>query len=95
MSAGINCFLFWEKKDYWLAEEENIQLLPIQSTGLENIRIWPKTYLLKGREQLWVVDITYIDTLEGNAYLHLLTDAYSKQIMGYELYDTMEAILYP
>lgn len=42
-------------------------------------------------EQLWVADITYIDTLDGNAYLHLITDAYSKQIMGYELCDNMEA----
>lgn len=43
-------------------------------------------------EQLWVADITYIDTLDGNAYLHLITDAYSKQIMGYELCDNMEAV---
>jgi putative transposase len=42
-------------------------------------------------EQLWVADITYIDTLDGNAYLHLITDAYSKQIMGYELCNNMEA----
>ncbi len=46
---------------------------------------------LKRPEQLWVADITYIDTLDGNAYLHLVTDAYSKQIMGYELCDNMEA----
>lgn len=43
-------------------------------------------------EQVWVSDITYIDTTEdGNIYLHLITDAYSKQIMGYELCDNMEA----
>ena len=42
-------------------------------------------------EQLWVADITYIDTTSGNAYLHLVTDAYSKQIMGYELCNNMEA----
>lgn len=43
-------------------------------------------------EQVWVADITYIDTSEdGNAYLHLITDAYSKRIMGYELCDNMEA----
>jgi len=43
-------------------------------------------------EQIWVADITYIDTTEnGHAYLHLITDAYSKQIMGYELCDNMEA----
>ncbi len=43
-------------------------------------------------EQLWVSDITYVDTTEdGNSYLHLVTDAYSKQIMGYELCGDMEA----
>lgn len=45
---------------------------------------------LKRPEQLWVADITYIDTLDGNIYLHLITDAYSKKIMGYELCDNME-----
>lgn len=44
-------------------------------------------------EQLWVADITYLDTkAEGDLYLHLITDAYSKQIMGYELCDNMTAI---
>jgi transposase InsO family protein len=43
-------------------------------------------------EQVWVADITYLDTkAEGNIYLHLITDAYSKQIMGYELCDNMKA----
>jgi transposase InsO family protein len=43
-------------------------------------------------EQLWVADITYLDSkAEGNLYLHLVTDAYSKQIMGYELCDNMTA----
>lgn len=34
-------------------------------------------------EQIWVADITYITIEEGFVYLHLITDAYSKQIMGY------------
>ncbi|MCO4292462.1 IS3 family transposase [Solitalea sp. MAHUQ-68] len=42
-------------------------------------------------EQLWVADITYLATREGNAYLHLITDAYSKQVMGYELCADLEA----
>lgn len=50
-----------------------------------------KDLYIERPEQLWVADITYIDTLEGNAYLHLVTDAYSKQIMGYELCNNMEA----
>lgn len=42
-------------------------------------------------EQLWVADITYVESLEGFKYLHLITDAYSKQIMGFELCNDMEA----
>ena len=36
-------------------------------------------------EQLWVSDITYIKTQEGNSYLSLVTDAVSRRIMGYHL----------
>jgi putative transposase len=36
-------------------------------------------------EQLWVSDITYIKTDNGHNYLAIVTDAYSKQIMGYKL----------
>jgi len=51
-----------------------------------------KEVALHRPEQVWVADITYIDTVDGNAYLHLITDAYSKQIMGYELCNNMEAV---
>jgi len=40
-------------------------------------------------EHVWVADITYIRTSQGFAYLHLITDAYSKQIMGYQLTDNL------
>lgn len=33
--------------------------------------------------QLWVSDITYIDMDGGCCYLHLVTDAYSKKIVGW------------
>lgn len=39
--------------------------------------------ILDRPEQLWVSDITYIAIESGFVYLHLVTDAYSKQIMGY------------
>lgn len=42
-------------------------------------------------EQLWVSDITYIQTDEGNCYLNLVTDAYSRKIMGYSVADNMSA----
>lgn len=44
-------------------------------------------------EQLWVSDITYIKTEAGHNYLALVTDAYSKQIMGYHLGNHMKASL--
>ncbi|RZM07315.1 MAG: hypothetical protein EOO88_51980, partial [Pedobacter sp.] len=64
-----------------------------------NSRHWLRKYpnltknlKLTRPEQLWVSDITYVDTTEeGNTYLHLVTDAYSKQIMGYELCGDMES----
>ena len=42
-------------------------------------------------EQLVVADITYIDTEGGDAYMHLITDAYSKMVMGYEVSHRMRA----
>ena len=43
-------------------------------------------------EQVFVSDITYIRTKKGFMYLSLITDAYSKQIMGWELSDTLKTI---
>jgi len=42
-------------------------------------------------EHLWVSDITYIRTLEGFCYLCLITDAYSRKIVGYAVNPTLEA----
>lgn len=40
-------------------------------------------------EQLWVADITYIDTCETTAYLSLVTDAHSRKIMGHYLHSNL------
>ena len=37
-------------------------------------------------EQVWVSDITYIRLVNGFAYLSLVTDAYSRKIVGYRLH---------
>jgi len=41
-------------------------------------------------EQVFVCDITYIKTDQGHAYLALVTDAYSRKIMGWSLEDNMK-----
>ncbi len=46
---------------------------------------------IDGPEQLWVSDITYITTVQGFSYLSLITDAYSRKIVGYALHPTLEA----
>ncbi len=40
-------------------------------------------------EQVWVSDITYIGKRERPCYLSLVTDAYSKKIMGYHVADNL------
>ena len=42
-------------------------------------------------EQLWVSDITYIRTADKHLYLSLVTDAYSRKIVGYHLADHLKA----
>ena len=40
-------------------------------------------------EQVWVSDITYVDAGLNNTYLALITDAYSKKIVGYDLSNSL------
>ncbi len=40
-------------------------------------------------QQVWVGDITYLETEKGYCYLSLLTDAYSRYIVGYDLSTTL------
>lgn len=50
-----------------------------------------KEMVVTSPEQLWVSDITYIRTIEGFSYLSLITDAYSRKVVGYALHPTLEA----
>jgi transposase InsO family protein len=59
---------------------------------------WMRKYpnLLEGRavtrpEQVFVSDITYVESTEGVHYLSLVTDAGSRKIMGHELSREMKA----
>jgi len=42
------------------------------------------------KNQLWVSDITYIRTIKGFCYLALITDAYSRKIVGYDISNSLE-----
>jgi transposase InsO family protein len=43
-----------------------------------------------GPNQVWVADITYIRTQEAFLYLGLITDRWSRKIVGYHLGETLE-----
>ena len=60
---------------------------------------WFRKYpnLIKGLEvtkpnQLWVSDITYVETEQGFVYLFLITDAYSRKIIGFKVADAYSEI---
>lgn len=44
-----------------------------------------------GSEQVWVADITYLPTDKGCVYLSLITDAWSRKIVGHYVHDSLQA----
>ena len=50
-----------------------------------------KDIVVREPDQLWVSDITVIKAEDGYCYLNMVTDAYSRKIVGYAVADNMEA----
>lgn len=85
-----------------------IELLGSRCLLVERKRVWPKTTnsrhslpvfrnLLKEREptapnHVWVSDLTYIRTEEGYMYASLITDMYSRKIVGFHVGDSLESM---
>lgn len=42
--------------------------------------------------EVWVSDLTYLRTVEGFVYLALITDKYSRKIVGWNVGDNLEAV---
>ena len=67
----------------------------VQTTMSRHLRKYPN--LVKGLplthpEQVWASDITYVRTRQGTCYVNLVTDAFSRKIMGYTAAANMEAV---
>ncbi len=90
---------FGRDKLFKLLRENDLLIRPKRRyTKTTNSRHWMRKYPniakdlhLTAPEQLWVSDITYLKTEEGNCYLSMITDAFSRKIMGYSICDNMEA----
>lgn len=48
-----------------------------------------RDFKITAPNRVYVSDITYIDTLDGFCYLCLITDAYSRKIVGWDLSDSL------
>lgn len=91
-----------------IGRDRFFELLGSRELLVERKRIWPKTTnsrhslpvfrnLLKYLEptvpnQVWVSDLTYIRTDEGYMYASLITDMYSRKIVGFHIGDSLESI---
>jgi len=57
-------------------------------------KVWPDLVNRRAStmaEEIWVSDITYLRTISGFIYLSLVTDAYSRKIVGYHLSHNLKA----
>jgi len=51
-----------------------------------------KDFTPTGIHQVWVTDITYIRIINGFRYLALVTDLYSRKIVGFDTGDSLELL---
>lgn len=49
----------------------------------------PQKVVPTGAEKVWVADITYLATAGAFVYLSLVTDAWSRKIVGYHVHDSL------
>lgn len=59
-----------------------------------HFKVWPDLVNRRAStmaEEIWVSDITYLRTISGFIYLSLVTDAYSRKIVGYHLSHNLKA----
>lgn len=83
---------------YALMKAQGLQLKRRRSYRTTNsfhmFRKWKnliKDFVPTAPNQLWVSDITYIKLTQGVVYLHLITDAFSRKILGWKVADSLEA----
>ena len=91
LKIGRDRFFSWLGDNDLLIEPKRMHVHTTQS----NHRFWTHenlttTLTVDRPNKLWVSDITYIRTLQGFCFLALITDAYSRKIVGYDVSDSLE-----
>lgn len=53
------------------------------------LKAGPEQIVASGPEQVWVADITYLPTQASVVYVSLVTDAYSRKIVGHHVHESL------
>ncbi len=53
------------------------------------LKAGPEQVIISGPEQVWVADITWLPVRTGTAYVSLVTDAFSRKIVGYHVHESL------
>lgn len=92
LMIGRDSFFDFLRKNHLLVRQRRTRIFTTDSKHwLHKYSNLVKDVVPERPHQLWVSDITYIKTAEGFMYLSLVTDAYSRKIVGWALGDTLEA----
>jgi putative transposase len=86
-------FKLGRDKLFYILKKNDLLVPPLRSfrrTTNSNHRFRKYKNLIKDKaikrpNEVFVADITYIDTIEGSCYLTLITDLYSRKIVGWDL----------
>jgi len=91
LKIGRDRFFRWLKDHDLLVRPKRSYVHTTQSS--HRFRIYNNLavgFILNRPNQLWVSDITYLRTLNGFCYLALITDAFSRKIVGYDVSNNLE-----
>lgn len=84
--------LFGIMDTYGLKVRQRRRRKPSTTDNTHGFRRYPnlvKNVDIKHSERVWVSDITYVKVKDKFMYLSLITDAYSRKIMGYRLHEDL------
>lgn len=92
IKLGRDCFFDYLRENHLLVKPKKSYTKTTHSNHW--MRKHPnllKEFKPKSAEEVFVSDITYVKSAQGVHYLSLVTDAYSRKIMGYEVSNEMKA----
>ncbi len=92
LDLGRDCFFdFMRRHGLLIKKRRNMARTTYSNHWLRKYPNLIKGFVPTTANQLWVSDITYVQVSNGFVYLNLVTDAYSRKIVGWAIGNTLEA----